>query len=194
MRVVIGLAGWSCLVAAAAAAPRPKDPPRPPVYFPTTVGERWVMAVAGPAGARVTNFEEVVAAGEKDGVTTVTVARLNPDGTRKDEYTVESSADGVCVVAANGARCDRPDWLVRHPTKPGTKWEVAVGAATYVFTVVGEETVETPAGTFKAVRVDTTGPAGTPGVSEWFAVGRGRVQQVSDGQTVRLQPVTRVKK
>jgi hypothetical protein len=141
----------------------------------------------------------VMAVSEKGGVTTVTVARLNPDGTRKDEYTVESSADGVCVVAANGAKYDRPDWLVKHPTKPGAKWEGSVKkgdgrTVTFIKTVVGEETVETPAGTFKAVRVDTTGPAGASEVSEWFAVGRGRVQQVSDGQTAQLRSVTREKK
>jgi len=102
------------------------------------------------------------------------------------------------VVAAKGAKYDQPDWLVKHPTKPGAKWEGSVknrgAAVAYAKTVVGEETVETPAGTFKAVRVDTTGPAGTPVVSEWFAVGRGRVQQVSDGQTAQLRSFTREKK
>jgi len=81
MTRVVGLGlALGVIVAGAPAAPRPADPPKTPVYFPTTVGDRWVMAVAGPAGPRVTNVEEVVAVSEKGGVTTVTVARLNPDG------------------------------------------------------------------------------------------------------------------
>jgi hypothetical protein len=143
-------------------------------------------------------MEEVVAVSEKAGVTTVTVARLKPDGTRQDEYTVEASDQGVCVVAANGVKYERPSWLVKSPTKPGTTWEVQAPSgggkkATIVMKVGAEELVETSAGTFKAVRVDTEFPAGVVSCSEWFAAGRGRVQQVSDGVTVQLKSVTRKK-
>jgi hypothetical protein len=45
-----------------------------------------------------------------------------------------------------------------------------------------------------AVRVDTVDSTGKPRAYEWFAPGRGRVQQVSDGCTVQLTSVTREKK
>ena len=183
----------------ASAAPKVIDKTKAPLYFPTAVGERWVLSITGGGKPRVTNCEEVVAVAEKGGVTTITVARLKPDGTRMDEYTVEASAEGVCVVAAGEKKYERPTWLIKNPTKPGTKWEVTLpdgggGKATYVYKVVGEETVETPAGTFKAVRFDCEGPGGTATRSEWFAPGRGRVQQVSNGCTVQLTSVTNDKK
>jgi hypothetical protein len=180
------------------AAPKVADKTKAPLYFPTVVGERWVLSITGGDKERVTNCEEVVGVAEKGGVTTVTVARLKPDGTRMDEYTVEASVEGVCVVAAGAKKYERPTWLIKNPTKPGSKWEYTAsdgggGKATYVYTVVGEETVETPAGTFKAVRVDCASPTGAEH-SEWFAPGRGRIQQVSDGCTVQLTSVTNDKK
>jgi hypothetical protein len=158
----------------ASAAPRVADKDKAPLYFPTVVGERWVLSITGGDKQRVTNFEEVLAAAENGGVTTITVARLNPDGTGRDEYTVEASAAGECVVAAGERKYDRPTWLVMTPTKPGTQWEVTARDGTaIVYAVVGEETVETPAGTFKAVRVDNVDSTGKTRASEWYAPGPG---------------------
>jgi hypothetical protein len=195
MSRLFGLALVLGTMSIASAAPKVADKGKAPAYFPTTVGERWVLAVTSEPGNRVTNFEEVVAVAEKGGVTTVTVARLRPDGSRQDEYTVEASADGVCVVAAGERKYDRPTWLVKTPTKLGTQWEVTARDGTaIVYTVVREEKVDTPVGTFKAVRVDTVDATGKPRASEWYAPGRGRVQQVSDGCTVQLTSVTHAKK
>jgi hypothetical protein len=194
LALVLG-AVWST----SSAAPRGIDKDKTPVYFPTVVGERWELSITGGDERRVTNVEEVLAVAEKGGVTTITVARLKPDGSRQDEYTVEASAEGVCVVAAGATRYDRPTWLVKSPTKAGTKWDVPVPkqfdpTGALEMRVVGEEKVETPAGTFKAVRVDTVDSTGKTRASEWYAPGRGRVQQVSDGCTVQLTSVTREKK
>jgi hypothetical protein len=179
----------------ASAAPKVAEKGKAPVFFPTVVGERWVLAVTSDPDNRVTNSDEVLAVAEKGGVTTVTVGRLKPDGTRMDEYTVEASAEGVCVVAHNGKRYEQPGWLIKNPTKPGSKWEVTTSDGKVITHKVGrEEKVETPAGMFQAVRVETLDPTGTVLVTEWFAPGRGRVQQVSDGSTVQLTSVTREKK
>jgi hypothetical protein len=194
-RGIISALVLACVWSPTSAAPKVPEKGKAPLYFPTVVGERWVLAVTSGPGNRVTNADEVVAVSEKDGVSTVTVARLKPDGSRLDEYTVEASAEGVCVVAHGDKKYERPNWLVKEPTKPGSRWEAATpGGKVFIYKVGREEKVETPAGTFQAVRVETVDSTGAVLATEWFAPGRGRVQQVSDGSTVQLTSVTRERK
>jgi|GEM_PF-5280401 len=56
-----------------------------------------------------------------------------------------------------------------------------------VRTVVGEEEVVTPAGTFKAVRVDTEYPKGTCWSKVWYAPGRGAVKTEQGGREIVLK-------
>ena len=173
----------------AGSAPKLKGPPPPP-YFPTRVGEQWVLGFEEPHGRNMAPLV-VTAAAEKDGVTTVTVANVNKDGTCGLGFTVEASDKGVCVVANAGGKVDPPQWLVKLPAKAGTKWEVPVPgqggkAEVMVRTVAGEEDVATPAGTFKAVRVEVEYPAGTASTTEWWTPGRGKVKQQSAGAAVAL--------
>lgn len=195
MRTIILLLTLGNLVAVA--APRLTEDAKVPVFFPTVVGDRWVLAVSGED--RVTNFEEVIAVSEKDGVKTIVVARLRPDGSKHSEYTVEASANGVCVVAAGTKKYEQPTWLIKNPTKTGSQWELKVDnigdkPATFVYKIVGEEMVKTPAGELKAVRFDCYEPGGELFCSEWFAPGRGRIQQISNGTTVQLKSFTQMKK
>lgn len=75
------------------AAPRPKGDPLPTSYFPTRVGEQWVLGFEEPHGTNMAPLV-VTAAAEKDGVTTVTVANVNRDGTRGPGFTAEVSDKG----------------------------------------------------------------------------------------------------
>jgi len=183
--VALGLA-----VHGSGAAPRPKGAPPPAPYFPTRVGEQWVLGFEEPHGTNMAPLV-VTAAAEKDGVTTVTVANLNRDGGRDPGFTVEASDKGVCVVADSRGKVDPPQWQVKLPAKAGTKWEVPIpgrGGKPEVMarTVAGEEEVVTPAGTFKAVRVEVEYPSGTAWTTEWWAPGRGKVKQRSAGAAVAL--------
>jgi hypothetical protein len=178
----------------ASAAPKVAEKGKARVYFPTVVGMRVEFTTTYQGGQSVVHTQEVVAVAERDGVTTVTMARLKTDGTRQGGYTVEGSDEGVRVVAEGETKYDPPVWLVKGPTKPGTTWEVTAADGKSIMTVLGEETVETPAGTFKAVRVNKTYSNGRPGSSEWYAPGLGRVQQQTAGRKLQLTAVTRPKK
>ena len=191
MRRFIGLGLLLPLtVVSALAAPRPKGAPPPAPYFPTRVGEQWVLGFEEPHGTNMAPLV-VTAAAERDGVTTVTVANVNRDGGRDPGFTVEVSDKGVCVVANPRGKVDPPQWLVKLPAKAGDKWEVPIAGRggkpeAMVRTVAGEEEVVTPAGTFKAVRVEVEYPPGTAWTTEWWAPGRGEVKQLSAGAAVAL--------
>ena len=191
--LVLGVA-----LAIAPAAPRPKDRSKPVLYHPTNVGEQWVLGFDMENGTNMAPLV-VTSAVEKDGITTVKVANVGRDGTPGLGFTVEVSEKGVCMVENASGKLDDPRWLLKLPAKPGSKWEVPIKdrgrkPETMVRTVVGEEEVVTPAGTFKAIRVDIEFPAGTPWLTEWWAVGRGKVKQSGSPVPLVLKSVTPGKK
>src|SRR4051812_38116601 len=102
--VAVGLA-----VSGGGAAPRSKGGPPAAPYFPTRLGEQWVLGFEQPHGTNMAPLV-VTAAAETDGVTTVTVANVNRDGGRDPGFTVEVSDKGVCVVANAGGKVDPPQW------------------------------------------------------------------------------------
>ena len=110
------------LLAAATAATVPKSPATPE-YFPTTVGDRWVVRVTVVEQAKPKRDSEhtevVTAVEEKDGVKLVTVAR---DGGRPvSRYAV--SPGGVSRVSHDGFAFNPPLQLLRLPSRPGDEWE-----------------------------------------------------------------------
>jgi hypothetical protein len=174
----------TCLLA----APRPKAAPAP-IYYPSTVGDRRCLELVSAPQAGLASFEEVVAVSEKDGLKTITMARQDRGDDTKHEFTVEASADGVCIVAYGAKRLTDPDWLVK--TQPEATWKVVGLDKPSRKKVVGEEEIETPAGKFKAIRVVTEYPTGVPVATEWFAPGRGLVQQVYGERVAQLTSFTR---
>jgi hypothetical protein len=160
------------------AAPRGKEPQKGRLYFPTTVGEQWILGHDAEDG---TNMDPMVvlSADESNGVMTVIAANIRKDGTVGQAMAWEVSEKGVFLVADKSVKLDPPQWLLKLPAKPGLKWEVPLTGTVepvMVRTVAGEEKVETPAGTYQAIRIDAEYPAGKPWVTEWWAAGRGKVR------------------
>jgi hypothetical protein len=103
----------------------------------------------------------------------------------------------VYRVAEDGKPLHVPDCLLKLPPTPGAKWEQQMFAPDgtrqaegAVRTVGGEERVETPAGKFRAVRVDMEYPAGHLWSKTWYAPGRGVVMTDFGGSTFKLKSFT----
>ncbi|QEL17593.1 hypothetical protein [Limnoglobus roseus] len=172
----------------AVAAPPPKAADeKAGLYYPTTVGTKWVLETkAGDATTEST--VTVTGVVEKDGVFRVTTETVRATaaaaGPRATAVTHEVSAAGLATVARAGAELKIPQPLLKLPAKKGDTWGVgngpAAGGMTYT---VGEPVeVEVPAGKFKAIPVERTesgAAGGTPFTSTlWYAPGVGLVKSV----------------
>ena len=175
-------------------APRLRDEP-PRVYFPMTVGDRWVVEQQLQSGSE--EYTEVVTEVEKkDGATIVTVGR-EVDGKAGPALShVRVTDDGVYRMSLLGTKYDPPYCVLRLPLKPGLTWksEVQSGGVvrtTFQYKAVGEEDVEVPAGKFRAFRldvnVDSNGRQRTSSI--WYAPNVGVVKldhRDADGGYVRV--------
>jgi hypothetical protein len=157
------------------AAPVPKKKATA-LYFPTTVGTKWVME-CGKERSEYTVTEGV----EKEGEWLVKIEVL--EGGEKGTAERVVSAEGVFGKLPSGKRTK----LLESPPKKGAKWaaeehfangqlEVAV-----VCEVLREEKVKVPAGEFEAVvveeRVEHKGKLQAKS-TRWYAPGRGVVKMV----------------
>src|SRR4051794_18627414 len=174
-------------------APRPKADDKPVPYVPTTPGDAWVVV----SPKNVARSWVVAEAERKDGALRLTTAEVGADGTHARTVTYEVTKAAVCRVAEDGKPLPAADCLLKLPPTPGAKWEQPMFAPdgtrlteTAVRTVVGEEEVETPAGKFKAVRVDTEFPAGRPWSKAWYAPGRGVVMTDFGRSAFKLKSFT----
>src|SRR5262245_46882464 len=137
------------------AAPRLKDSPRPPSYFPTTVGARWVYEMRGGG-----QFVEVVTdVAEKDGATVVSVGYEAAGGKGLPSHAIARRKDGLHMTDEGGTTCGPPICLLRFPIRDGDKWETRsarpdIGRVFDKREAVQIEEVETPAGKFQAVRIE----------------------------------------
>lgn len=180
----------------ALAAPKLKTDP-PGLYFPAAVGDRWKVILVSPVVPEQENVQVVKAVETAGGVTTVTVENLRPDGEPGTTYVVEVSNQGVCITRIKEKQLDPPQWILKLPARPGTRWEAPMfdgnGTAvrTEYRTIAGEEEVETPAGKFKAVRVEVRRRAdGDVYQTEWHAIGWGRVRIQTGKSAVVLKSFT----
>jgi hypothetical protein len=141
----------------AVAAPKLKDMPGDS-YFPTTVGDRWVIEMRYKT--RTEEYTEVVTAVEKkDGATVVSVGR-EVDGTVGVQVSdVHVSEKGLFRGSLAGHVYDAPYCILKFPLKPGQAWasEPASGgtvSATFKYKAIQDEDVEVPAGKFRAFRIE----------------------------------------
>ena len=162
------------------AAPAAKEKEAAVLYFPVAEGAKRVMeASAGKAGFATKAFEtiETVSKVEKatDGKYRVTVERESKGTTFGAVY--EVSADGLSRVGTPGPGLVEPVVLLKLPAKPGDTWKSGGGTAT----LGKEETVEVPAGKYKAVPVIVEQDRGGQPVktTAWYAPGVGMVKSVT---------------
>jgi hypothetical protein len=163
------LAACVVLVASglAGSAPKLKDLPGGD-YFPTTVGDRWVTEFQYKTNtAEIT--EVVTSVEKKDGVRIVTVGREIEGKVFPQTSEVRVTDKGLFRVSQLGVVYDSPYCILKLPLKPGESWtsEVRVNGtitSTFKYKAIKEETVEVPAGKFKAFRIeveiDNRGQAG----------------------------------
>src|SRR5262245_2542787 len=136
-------------VPVALAAPAPRERPRGPTYAPTAVGDRLVYDRFG------TEVTETVTRVDENGPARVLTLEAKSAGRETiGPRMLGVVPDGVFWIAESGPFAP-PRWLVRLPAVAGTKWEYEVGNKTGTSVLAGEEEVEVPAGTYKAVRVDS---------------------------------------
>jgi len=146
------------------AAPVPKDAGKATLYFPTTVGAKWVYERDG-----LNDETAVVSAVEKSGNELI-VSRTGPQGGLYADVIV--SAEGIRQDKLNLNGKTHSMWLVKTKLRAGDSWEVTDGKRT----VHGPEDVEVPAGKFKALRVVWEYEGGV--LTSWYAPGVGEVKRV----------------
>ena len=174
----------------AQSAPR-KDGDQADWYYPTTVGDAWVVEV--DFGGKVYDYRETVTAVTvTDGEAVVTVRRQEKDYKPKaSEFRV--SDRGVTWAAFDGKPLDPPIPQLRLPARPGETWERAppAGGESTVRTTykIGKAAdVEVPAGKFRAVAVEVVSVENGEVLSRltyWHAPGRGVVKV--EGVTSKLE-------
>jgi len=167
-------------VALAPAAPVPSGA-EPRYFYPTRVGDRMVYK-------RDDNDEytTTVAKVEKvEGAFHVTTNQILDDGTQRLDEQMEVSSKGLRLIRWTYRRTlPHPYWSLKvTPDADATwtsKWAIFTNDGIDTFedqenTVVGWETVEVPAGKFRAVRVDRVGTHQMfkSKRTTWYALGQG---------------------
>jgi hypothetical protein len=141
----------------AGSAPKLKDLPAGD-YFPTTVGDRWVTEMQYKSGT--SEYTEVVTAVEKkDGGLVVTVGRESDGKLLPQTSDVRVTNKGLFRMSLLGTMYDEPYCILKLPLKPGESWTSQVSSggtvtSTFKYKAIKEETVEVPAGKFKAFRIE----------------------------------------
>jgi hypothetical protein len=165
------------------------------LYFPITVGTRWVYEEQPKAGKTKQRIEVITAVEEKDGAKIVSVRRED-DGTEAKLRRIVVSNKGLFVLEDGGSRADPPMCILKLPAAAGTKW--ASNSALPDVTIKGtgtvfrSEQIKVPAGTYTAVRVElaVTVLNQKSHVTVWIAPGIGIVKMVFADETVVLKSFT----
>jgi hypothetical protein len=184
MTRLLTLLSIAALVAAAPAAPVPKDADKPVLYYPVQKGTTWVYKTGDDEEtSTITDVEK-----KKDGAFLVTISRESQRGFVPHSRMLVSG-EGVAVVEVKLTGLvplDEPLWVLKTPSAGGKSWGVAVALGgdelgVGKMTASGPEKVEVPAGTYQAVRVDMDGTffGERQQVTTWYAVGVGKVKEVS---------------
>ncbi|MBX9624946.1 MAG: hypothetical protein K2X82_14160 [Gemmataceae bacterium] len=153
------------------------------MYYPTRVGAEWVYQ-RDEEEVRVV-VADVAAKGEGS---VVTSEQIKGGGKRVFWERVAVSGDGLSVIHDGSFEYRPPVRLLRHPHTADDRWRVessldSGGGGTPfplvgLLTVVGEEEVRVPAGTYRAVRVRARMSVfGGWSDERWYAPGVGLVKK-----------------
>jgi hypothetical protein len=165
----------------AGSAPRLKEAPVP-VYYPATVGDRWVMETKSAADAMevsATITEMVTAVEKKDGAVIVTVCREVDGKLQETKSQMKITDQGLFRISTYGTVYAEPYLVLKTPLKIGEAWTAEVSkGSTFKYKVTKEEEIEVPAGKFKTLRLEVDlGSAGNARASIWYAPRVGVVKQ-----------------
>lgn len=180
-RLLVLLSAVTLLLAVAPAAPVPPPPKTPPLYFPTTVGAKWVYQTEGNKDEKV---EMVMKVEDKDGEKWVAIGS-EWKGKVDYRHAISVSDKGLAVVDTDVSDLDEPSWLLKLPHKAGNKWDYVIalpGVGKWKGKAIadGTEKVEVPAGKFEAIRVklDITFAGDRRQTTAWYAPGVGMLKQI----------------
>ena len=167
------------LLVAVAAAPVPTHlmPKAPPFYHPTAVGTKWVYSRFRADETHViTAVEE-----KKGGAKVVTIETVIAEGKTKPFNKMLVTDREWCYAEETSQPYDPPWCVLKSPIGEGYKWDYAVSrpdlgkiSGTKV-QATKTERLKTLAGTFDAVRVETS-EGGKITSIHWYASGLGLVQ------------------
>jgi len=176
----------------AAAGPIPSATQKPALYFPAKVGTKWEYEFDN--GKRMTLT--ITKVQEKDGAKVVTVGEVGTGGGTTHYSTSRVSAEGLFLaeMGRGVGNVNPPLCELKLPHKDGGRWEAGpwddgpYRDTKWKFTAYGPEEVKVPAGTFKAIRVESekTFGLGPPRLyTSWYAPDVGMVKMVvhDDGIT-----------
>jgi len=176
-----------------ACSPPPPDAQSPLLYCPTELGTTWVYLLDGKDVTIA-----ITDSSTKGDTTTITLKRKEDDGEWTDWQRMVVSPSGVSVSGIGPFTHDPPIEWVRLPSKPGDKWKVETcfrkprqtdQELKGHLTVVGIETIETPAGKYETIRVRGRGRMllGLWSEEKWFAPSVGVVKALSHGHVLELK-------
>lgn len=166
------------------------------LYFPTLVGTKRVMRSTSEKDGVREITETMTSVEEADGKYIVTLRRESPEGNVGDQAEQKYGVSSRGVVAhstTNDARLANPEPLLKLPARVADMWthkelDADQGLTkTGDFTVWGQEVVEVPGGSFKAIPVHQRHAWSRDGrqvkrwtSTTWYALGVGVVKRVSD--------------
>ena len=151
-------------------------------FIPTTLGTQldYNIECKFPLGMTTQEITKVVSTA--DG-TMGTITMIRPVPIPIVETVFLANSQGIYMVERHGHELNPMSLIFRNGDKPGGAWVsdfTSNGVASHtVHTTVGDEIVEVPAGTFRAVRVDsviTDGNQQPRKMTTWYARGIGLVK------------------
>ena len=171
---------------------------KPTLYFPTTVGTKWVYEFNRADGEKKWPDEtEVLFAVEegKDGAKVATIHRTLPDRTYPFQKWEVSEQGLCCIEKLVGPPLRSPLCFLKLPQREGQSWDLG-DLRDVKLTAYGPERVKVPAGEFNAIRVEhwsTQYEGVRPNQICWYAVDVGLVKLESGDIVVTLKSFTRGK-
>jgi hypothetical protein len=119
-------------------------------------------------------------------VRSIEMVKCLQDATDGPKTKMQVSEKGIALVCNEGNELDTPLKLLHLPAKVGDSWDSKGPPpfTEYTSKIVGEETVEVPAGKFNAIGVDNTISLGTEHFQTmwWFAPGVGVLKMAGQGK------------
>lgn len=157
------------------------------VYFPTTVGSKWVYDCDGEECIElITERNET-----KDGEVVVTISWETRPGKTTPVYKLLVSKAGVFRVENLGKKVDPPQPFLQLPIKDGLewKWQAEKSDVIWVYKSQKAEEVKVPAGSFEAIPVHSEwGVNGQQAqkATDWFAPNVGIVKRSYGDKSLKI--------